>query len=244
MTEVRIFPIFDQSAPGVWDDLLRIRVAAMLHNYNVRLSDQQLAEALQEFQKSWKRLSFNYAFGAYDGDKMVGCISGDVQKRTAFVRHLYVLPECQGHHIGARLLSAAEHATSIVACKTDIVALVKAEQFYVHQGYSSPMGTNNYFKNLTAPKCLTVPVFHLVPAVTRASAGFYCDSASGMPSVEQVNSLHAPVFADYDVKSNLRALGVIRNGERIIASRLPAKLDFGYDEVNRAVNNYMIHHTR
>ncbi|MBQ2017639.1 MAG: GNAT family N-acetyltransferase, partial [Alphaproteobacteria bacterium] len=123
MSEIRILPIFNQSAPGVWDDMLRIRIATMRHNYNIKLTDQEISEAMAEFQQSWKRLSFNFAFGAYDDGKMVGCISGDVQNKTAFIRHLYVLPEYQGQRIGSRLLNEAEIATSVSARQTDIVAL-------------------------------------------------------------------------------------------------------------------------
>ena len=72
MSEIKILPIFNQSAPGVWDDMLRVRIAAMQYNYNIRLTDEELADAMSDFQKSWRQLSHNFAFGAYDGDRMVG----------------------------------------------------------------------------------------------------------------------------------------------------------------------------
>lgn len=215
MTEIRILPIFNQAVPGVWDDMLRIRVATMQYNYNVKLTDQEILDAMAEFQKSWKRLSFNFAFGAYDGGRMVGCISGDVQNKTAFIRHLYVLPEYQGQHIGARLLNEAEVATSVGARQTDIIALALAEKFYCHLGYTSPMKTNNYFKGLKVPKCRVVPMFHCAPSFQRACNAL-CFSKYDMPTARQINDEHLPTFVDYDVNSNVRAIGVLNNGVSMV----------------------------
>lgn len=211
MSEIRILPIFNQSAPGVWDDMLRIRIAAMRHNYNIKLTDQEISEAMAEFQQSWKRLSFNFAFGAYDDGKMVGCINGDVQNKTAFIRHLYVLPEYQGQRIGSRLLNEAEIATSVSARQTDIVALALAEKFYCRLGYTSPIKTNNYFKKLNQPKCHVVPVFHCAPSFQRACNALRFGETD-MPTAQQINTEHMPAFIDYDVKSNIRGVGVINNG--------------------------------
>lgn len=234
MSNIKILPIFNQAAPGIWHDMIRMRVAAMQHNYNIKLTDKEIANAMSEFQKSWKRLSFNFAFGAYDGDQMIGCVSGDVQKRTSFIRHLYVLPEYQGQHIGAKLLDAAECATSVAAYQADIVALPRAESFYRHLGYTSPMKTNNYFKGLKPPKCRTVPLFHCAPAFDRACSALRI-GASDAPNAKQINAAHMPVFAEYGIDSKIRAVGILDGGHQIIKS----ESDFWCGPMSRALERYI-----
>jgi predicted N-acetyltransferase YhbS len=236
MNEVRILPIFDQSAPGVWDDMLRIRIAAMQHNYNIKLTDQEISEAMAEFQKSWKRLSFNFAFGAYDDGKMVGCINGDVQNKTAFMRHLYVLPEYQGLQIGRWLLSAAERAVSIEARHTSLVSLAGAEKFYQRMGYHSLTGLNNYVKEVSLSKCSCLPVFHASGSFNRACEKLRATYAD-MPDVVSATRQHLPVFAEYYIDSNLRAMGIINSG----TAHTRATTRIGHDMMHHALSYYMTH---
>lgn len=240
MSEIKILPIFNQSAPGVWDDMLRVRIAAMQHNYNIHLTDEELADAMSVFQKSWRQLSHNFAFAAYDGDRMVGCLNGDVQKKTAYVRHLYVLPEYQGQQIGAGLLRAAENAASLFARQTDVVALARAEKFYRHMGYNSPTNTNNYVKQLCAPKCRTVPVFYCAPSFVRA-----CDKLMGKSgaafNATRINHEHVPTFADYDVNSQLRTLGVVDCANGSIHSNNRCSDDWACRSMQRVIDNYLAH---
>lgn len=240
MTEIKILPIFNQSAPGVWDDMLRVRIAAMQHNYNVRLTEKDIANAISDFQTAWRRLSYNFAFAAYDGDKMVGCLNGDIQKQIAYIRHLYVLPEYQGQQLGAGLLRAAEKATSVLARQTDIISLGGAEKFYRHMGYNSPIGTNNYTKKLSAPKCATVPIFHCTPSFARG-----CDKLLGKNgtvfNASRINHEHVPTFADYDVNSQLRTLGVIDSANGSIHSNSRCPDDWACRSMQRVIDNYLAH---
>ncbi len=239
MSEIKILPIFNQSAPGVWDDMLRVRIAAMQHNYNIKLTAQEISDAMSEFQRSWKRLSFNFAFGAYDGDKMVGCLNGDVQNKTAFIRHLYVLPEYQGQHIGADLLTSAEGAVSASAHQTDLVSLAGAEYFYRGMGYFSPVGTNNYVKKLSAPKCRILPLFYCSPSFERG-CNMLRGTETDMPTRKQINDAHMPVFVEYDVDSKIRAAGLIDNGRQIIKF----KSEFWKDMIKRTLDRYTAQNTR
>ena len=240
MSDIKIFPIFNQAAPGVWDDMLRVRIAAMQHNYNLRLTDNDIANAMSDFQTAWKRLSHNFAFAAYDGDKMVGCLNGDIQNKTAYIRHLYVLPEYQGQRVGAGLLHAAEKATSVSARQTDIVSLGGAEKFYRRMGYTSPIGTNNYVKKLSAPKCATVPIFHCAPSFARA-----CDKllhgTGKMTERSHINREGLPVFADYDINSTVRAVCVSENGAVVIRTNCGLSDDWAYRNMQRVMNNYQAH---
>lgn len=238
MSEIKILPIFNQSVPGVWDNMLRIRIAAMQYNYNIKLTDEDVANAMAEFHRSWKRRAFNFAFGAYDGDKMIGCINGDVQNKTAFIRHLYVLPEYQGQRVGANLLRAAEKATSIAANQSELVSLAKAEKFYVRMGYSSPIGTNNYQKKLSAPKCCTLPVFYCAPSFERGVKAL-CHGVSDIPTRNQINETHMPVFSEYSIDSKLRSVGIIDGVYNIIKSENST----GGGVVSRAIDRYLAQNT-
>ncbi len=238
MSEIKVFPIFNQAAPGIWDDMLRVRIAAMRHNYNIRLTDKELADAISEFQKSWRQLSHNFAFGAYDGDKMIGCINGDVQKKTAFIRHLYVMPEYQGQHIGAALLQAAEKSASISAHYSELVSLANAEKFYLRMGYSSPVGTNNYQKKLSAPRCCTVPVFYCAPSFKRGVGALRYGDAD-VSVCNQINENHLPVFSEYNIDSKIRAVGII-DGAHNITRRDSIS---GGGMVLRAINRYLAQNT-
>ncbi len=240
MSEIKILPIFNQSAPGVWDDMLRVRIAAMRHNYNVRLTEKDIANAISDFQTAWRRLSYNFAFAAYDGDKMVGCLNGDIQKQIAYIRHLYVLPEYQGQQLGAGLLRAAEKATSVLAHQTDIISLGGAEKFYRHMGYNSPIGTNNYTKKLSAPKCATVPIFHCTPSFARGCDKLLCGMGK-MVDRSRINHEHLPVFAGYDVDSALRAVCVSENGSTAIRTNFSHPDDWMYRNMQRIMNNYLAH---
>ena len=240
MNEIKIFPIFNQSAPGIWDDMLRVRIAAMRHNYNICLTDKELSNAMSEFQQSWQQLSHNFAFAAYDGDRMVGCLNGDVQQQAAYVRHLYVLPEYQGRQIGASLLRMAENTISLSAYKIGLIALAGAERFYRHMGYASPVGTNNYVKTLSAPKCRTVPVFYCAPSFVRA-CGKLPYGTGNISDWKRVNREHLPVYAECDVNSALRVVGVSAAPDIILRSTSKVLDDWACRNLRRVMTNYLSH---
>ena len=50
MSDITIFPIFNQAVPHVWDDFLRIRIAAMRANYNIEMTADEIARAMHDMQ--------------------------------------------------------------------------------------------------------------------------------------------------------------------------------------------------
>ena len=74
MKEINFIPIFDQTAPGVWDDFMRIRVAAMRENYGHDMSATDYAHYMRQYQDDFARHQYNVAYGAYENlkDKLSG----------------------------------------------------------------------------------------------------------------------------------------------------------------------------
>ena len=66
MTSIKILPIFNQSAPGVWDDFMRIQSCAMRHVYNLRMDASDIDSCIRELRYKWAHNGFNFAFGAYE----------------------------------------------------------------------------------------------------------------------------------------------------------------------------------
>ena len=235
MSEIKILPIFDQSAPNVWTDFLRVRIAAMKSNHNVELSDQEISDALAEYAESWRRLSCSFAFGAFDGDKMIGYINGDCQRGISYLRHLYVLPEYQGRYLGYGLLKAAENTSSIYARKTDIVALPGAEKFYKKYGYVSPCGTNWYTKDIhMSGKCSVTPIFNYTKPVIRACA----DLAAGV-ALTFDNKKRVPLFVYRDAANKITAFGAIEQDGVKTFSQSKSPDDWARHSINRSIENYL-----
>ena len=236
---IEIFPIFNQVAPNVWDDMLRVRVAAMRHNYRVDLQQSDLKNARTELINSWSSWAHNFAFGAYDGGQLVGCLNGDCRAGVATIQHLYVLPEYQGYKLGSRLLSAAEVAMSIHARRTELVALGFAYKFYERNGYSAPMGDNKYVKSLrrTGFAC-AVPLFHCSPAIRRMGEGFACQNEF---NVADVNKQHCPAWAFRDADARILGVGLISpsdNQQTIVMSNVP-EATLARRILGSAMNRYM-----
>ena len=93
--DIQIFPVFDQSAPGVWYDFASIRTESAVVKYPSLATQESIAGYLEDCESSWKKKSFNFAYAAYHDDKMVGFIQGDVVDRVGYIRDLFVLPEYQ-----------------------------------------------------------------------------------------------------------------------------------------------------
>lgn len=205
MKEINIVPIFKLEQPQIWNDFWQVRVAAMRTNYNVELTAFQYSCAIEEFNKFFHERPFNFAFAAYDGDKIVGCINGDALNGDAHIRHLYVLPEYQGKRIGIRLLTAAEKASSLVAIRMHLTSLKDAKTFYAKYGYTRGETDNQFIRSLSNVGHLsTTPVFDCTPKINRA-----CKKLSADFDYEMVKCTGAPMFVSRDCLGRINGYSVV-----------------------------------
>lgn len=169
MAEIKIFPIFNQSVPGVWDDFLHIRACAMRANYNINLTPSEISVYHREYSYNWAHYGVNFAYGAYDGTEIVGFSRGYCNRNVANLSCLYVLPEYQHSGIGRRLLRHVETDMGIIGRRLNLISLSHAERFYQKNNYSPIfIGSNNYRKFIKVPHCACVPVFGKSARVFRA----------------------------------------------------------------------------
>lgn len=201
MKNITIVPIFNQTAPGIWDGFTRIRAETMRVNYKMDASELSPLAPVDA-----RRI--NFAFGAYDGDKMIGYIQGDATGRFATIQSLYVLADYQKQHIGCRLLRQVERAATLFAKRTELIALAKAEPFYRANGYRS-MYSNIYAKALSdAPRCDCLPIFKCVGSTAKQFIALNPDFDAAA-----INKEHLPAFAYFDVNSRIVGYSV---GEKIV----------------------------
>lgn len=234
MSDVSICPIFDQSAPNVWDDFMRIRMRTM-QDYGLPMSDSDIANAIQEQTNNWNNYSGNFAFGAYDGGKMIGYVQGLVHKNVASLLQLHVLPEYQHQHIGARLLSSAQSAASLMSAhRMELFSLCKSRQFYERMGYEA-LSWTEYRKKLSPSNGGCVPVFRCQPVLARA-CGICPDMA------KQINKSHLPMFVSYDCRSNINGYTIAdTNGGALIEIRDNNPKQIVRRTLERATQSYMLH---
>lgn len=188
--EIKILPIFNQSAPGVWEDFAHVYASTVRATYNHHVSDTDIADCIAKDRAAWRRNGLKFAFGAYDGADLIGFIQGDGNTRCVTVQSLYVLKEYQSMHVGMRLLNAAERALAPVAPKIELIALGGAMNFYKKHGYSSPLNTNAFSKKLIGGGVAgVVPVFKCLGGVSRV-----CGQISQSFDAASINTNHVPMF--------------------------------------------------
>ncbi len=167
MNDVIIVPIFDQSAPKIWDDFARVR-ADSIKKYGLRPSDTDWDAWQLAYRSMWESNKFNFAFGAYYENKMVGFIHGHGTRSGVTIHGLYVAAGTQGRHLGRALLARAENAASLHTRNIELVALGGAMNFYRAQNYvTATPGSNQFFKRVTVPCYSVIPVFRMSSSYTR-----------------------------------------------------------------------------
>lgn len=232
MNQVKIVPIFDQTAPGVWDDFLHICATTMDCDYGYELSSDERARTLQGYENEYKHFCYNFAFGAYDNQKMVGFIRGSGVRTTATIKCLYVLPDYQKHHIGHNLLSAAERSIAPAYKNIELISLWHAENFYQRHNYTTKYGTNTYIKRVDLPHCYDVPLFGFPARIKRMCSNLFPDL-----DVSVFIAKNTPLFAHFDVNGNIDGVVIgVPQSNRAIISR--AKDDWNQKYLTRTFNNY------
>lgn len=209
MTDIRIFPIFNQSVPGIWEAFLRIQSAAMRYVYNYRMTVLDHDIARQLLFQDWWHISYNFAFGATDGMNMIGFIQGACQNNIAQIQNLYVMPKFMSNHVGSRLLNCAERVGALNAKKIELVSLAKAEGFYEHNGYNRVMaGSNSFVKKIrTASRCDVLPVFYPTPSIVRACRRIATDNNQEF-NTRAIKENRLPMFVYMNIESNISAFSV------------------------------------
>lgn len=192
---IEYFPVFDQGAPGVWQDFARVRAESASVRYPALTTQESIAGYLDDCKSSWKKKSFNIAFGAYHEGDLVGFVQADVVDRVGYIRDLFVLPEYHHMHIGHTLLGKAETMAAMSARSMDLVALLHAESFYKAHGYATLYGTNRLGK-VADPRGLSysvLPVFKCTPKIVHD-----CENIARQNGVKfdktLVSKLHRPMF--------------------------------------------------
>ena len=204
---IRIVPIFDQSVGGIWSDFTRIEVACDL-KYDYQVDQKTRLYIYNRNAEEWKNQKYTFAFGAYDGKRMVGFASGYRENKQAMYLHnLYVLPEYEGKGIGKSLLEQSERNASLITDKMTLVSLNGALGFYEKCKYDI-RDERNCEKKLPKEFIGVVPVFK--------SIGWFCDVkynlVIGVSELDQYKNL--PMFAYVSLGRAIDGLGIrMPNGE-------------------------------
>ncbi len=235
---IKIKPIFNQSAPGIWDDFARIQGAAVVVDYNITWTDELHNKTVTDYERQFRGKTKNFAFGAYDSDSLVGFIRGDVSRSEMSIEGLYVLPDYQNMKIGIQLLSAAERAGSLATKSVNLISLPRAEKFYLRNGYRV-LYSNVYDKSITRVGYSgAVPVFKLSAPLARMTKDML------MPydiSIEK----HTPVFVYISVDFNVLGVATTKTdafgkASAVIVSRAPSNMKNMVErELNLAISPFV-----
>ena len=155
-----IVPIFNQSANQmIWHDFADIEMACDIILYNYNYDDSDKKRIIDSHKYEWKHCKYNFAFGAFHNDKMIGFINGfSSDSSDMFLRNLYVLPQYNGMGIGGMLLRCAEKTSYLVANNMDVRALAGAVSFYEKNGFTNYDG-RSLSKELNQSRVDVIPVF-------------------------------------------------------------------------------------
>jgi GNAT superfamily N-acetyltransferase len=232
MNQIKIVPIFDQTAPGVWDDFLRISAAAMEFNYNYEMSSQ-------ERQLHYPNINLNIvvhhiishlAHTIIPKWLVLFMVMGRGVLRQS--KCLYVLPDYQKHHIGHNLLMTAERVIAPAYKNIELVSLGLAEKFYQRHKYTTKYGTNIYIKHIDNPHCYDVHLFGFPARVKRMCSNLFPDLDVSVFIVP-----NTPMFAHFDVNGNIdgMAIGTAQSNRAML---LRAKDNWTQKYLSRTFNNY------
>ena len=191
MKDIKIVPIFNQAAPGIWTDFARIESTAP------NMSDV----ATSKYAYEWTHYKQNFSFGAYDGADMVGFVRGHCGGMTSYVDGLFLLPDYRGQNIGLKLLRKAESIAAFNGRRIELISLGGAMGFYKHVGYRAlPQVSSNRFEKILPARrggIDVLPVFSTGRAFGRASKHL-----ENLPKIEP----HQPAFMYVDIEGRIQGL--------------------------------------
>ena len=156
-----IVPIFNQTGP-VWNEFARIESACdKVLGYSVNKDDTN--RMIKNYMRDWYENKYNFAFGAYYNQTMIGFTKGFMgdEFHEVYLSNLYVLPKYQKKGVGTKLLKTAERASSIVADRISLIPLIGACGFYeIKNGYENRYG--DQIKDLSPFVSGIMPVFQWI----------------------------------------------------------------------------------
>ena len=186
--EIKILPIFNPEKCDFWANFQLLYKITAEYDYDMTITPANLQTLMQNVRDS----GANILFGAYDGNKMVGCMVASASRSSVKIQYLHVLPEYQKHRIGTQLLSTTECAASLVAKKAELISWGKAENFYKRHKYTSPTHDNKYEKDIRNAGNYTVqPVFSRTKKILNTFAEI---SSVSYDTIKQEIKPRTPVF--------------------------------------------------
>lgn len=153
-----IFPIFNQTVPGIWSDFAHIESECDKKIYTLHYDEKHY---LDLYRKDFYGYKHCFAFGAYYKKHMVGFTHGHSDDTNVmYLERLYVLPKYQHQGIGTLLLKSAEQTSGLIAGIIKLVSLSASIDFYKQKnGYEQ----FDYMKKDLQPTSNSiVPVFQWV----------------------------------------------------------------------------------
>ncbi|MCL2537935.1 MAG: GNAT family N-acetyltransferase [Alphaproteobacteria bacterium] len=173
--DIKIFPIFEQT-PQIWAQFAEIQFAAMSDYYY--LSKETPGQIADEIGGYYGRSPENFAFGAYDGAKMVGFTFGKVNDgRGAHLAGRYLMRKYQKHGIGTRLMDAAERVSALYSDTIRLINIKDRPKFYGERGYEKD-GVHMVKK--LEPIDGSVPLFHSMHRIEQ----WVCDIRNSLEGKE------------------------------------------------------------
>lgn len=234
--EIKILPIFNPEKCDFWDNFQLLYKITAEYDYDMTITPENLQTLMQNIRDS----DANILFGAYDGNKMVGCMVASASRSSVKIQYLHVLPEYQKHRIGTQLLSATECAASLVAKKAELISWGKAENFYKRHKYTSPTHDNKYEKDIRNAGNYTVqPVFSRTKKILNTFAEI---SSVSYDTIKQEIKPHTPVFIQKTPQNVINCCGYINPaGTPVVYSR-PGNI-FAHQQLAKRLQEYLQLHT-
>jgi GNAT superfamily N-acetyltransferase len=237
MKQIKIFPIFNQDANGVWDKFIEIRVAAYAGD-KIFMDSQDIANARNILESEWKSKRGNFAYGAYDGADMIGHISGYYEKDYAFVANLYILPEYQGNGCGRSLLNAAEKSAAVFKKELGLLSSYYARRFYVKQGYFLAESDDFYQKEISKQgRGIVTPLFFYNSMVAKKSEEL--SKGADILTSKTINKQHKPVFVYRDINNVISGYCVVDTSVNAKSQKYYTSNDWVKERLITPVDDYL-----
>ena len=212
---ITIKPIFNQAEPMVWENFAEIEMSARAE-YGHMFMDGAFNNLWLTHHDDWQQLPENIAFGAYNGDTMIGFVKGFLVESHEFkLDSLFVDPGYRGLGVGKNLVNSFENAVSLKGSYIQGVAYDGARGFYKKQKYSVIGGKNDnpkFTKKLLFPTGV-VPVFDK----WRTSAFRIKLAKVPVDTALLKKSRHQPMFVHADNQHQIDVVGLrTRDGENLV----------------------------